>query len=188
MPLRPTRRSRRDCTALRRTTSPDRRSRNVTCRLSCAWNVASVRATATRPVRGREQPVGPFRTRLTQMMNLAQPFRQVLMKVLRSAPFKLFADASALQLFIFACCGVSSLSGDAVALPAKQSDMKLLRASPASFRVPASALQDVMRSRCAACAADGAGACAAAGTARATKTEIVRTEARIRRLRRQLPF
>src|SRR3989338_1369277 len=45
-----------------------------------------------------------------------QPFRQALMKALRSAPFSSLAPASALQAFILSCCadeaaGVSEVAG-----------------------------------------------------------------------------
>src|ERR1700754_552091 len=73
-----------------------------------------------------------------------QPFRQVLMKALRSSPFKLFAEASLLQEVIF-CCWVCLAAGAAVS-PFRQLLMKVLRSSP--FLPVASLLHVAMRCCC----------------------------------------
>ena len=79
-----------------------------------------------------------------------QPFRQVLMKALRSAPLTALAVASALQVFILFCwvgaaaaaavAGAAAGAAAAALLPLRQVFMKALRSSPFSAFVFASAL------------------------------------------------
>jgi len=69
------------------------------------------------------------------------------MNFLRSSPFSSFLLAWALQLFIFFCCAVSSLSSPPFVL--RHLLMKALRSSPFSSFLLAWALQDFMRSCCA---------------------------------------
>src|SRR5690606_17022522 len=76
---------------------------------------------------------------------MSQPFRQVLMKVLRLSPVNCCELALALQSFIFCCCGVSSLAGAAVS-PFRQLLMYALRSSP--FLPSADLLQSAMRCCC----------------------------------------
>src|SRR6185312_15244005 len=97
------------------------------------------------------------------------PFRQELMKVLRSAPLSVLVLASALQLFIFSCC-VALAAGAAAALsPFRQELMKVLRSAP--FLPVASLLQSAMRCCCAVSGflAAGASVLAACGAAVAAK-------------------
>src|SRR5471030_193089 len=76
------------------------------------------------------------------------------MKVLRASPFSSFFAASALQVFIFSCCGLSF----SVALLSafRQLLMNFLRSSPLRDCVVACELQSVIFCRCAVCAAEGA--------------------------------
>jgi hypothetical protein len=77
------------------------------------------------------------------------------MNFLRSAPFLPFA--SALQVFIFSCCGEAAVGAPSVAggLPERHSFMKLLRSGPFNACVLASALQVFIFSCCAVSAKPG---------------------------------
>src|SRR6185312_7144694 len=94
----------------------------------------------------------------------APPFRQVLMKVLRSAPLSALVLASALQLFIFSCW--VSLADGAAAMacsPFRHELMKVLRSAP--FLPVACLLQSIIRCCWAVCGLVAAAVVVAAGVA-----------------------
>lgn len=75
-------------------------------------------------------------------------FRQSLINVLLSLPFSAFRDASALQMTIFCCCGVSYFLSEAEGAFFRQSLINALRSSPASVFAAACWLQLVIRCCC----------------------------------------
>src|SRR6185437_12020620 len=82
--------------------------------------------------------------------SVAPPFRQVLMKVLRSAPLSAFVLASALQDFIFSCWVVLADGAAAAALsPFRHELMNVLRSAP--FLPVACLLQSMIRCCWAVC-------------------------------------
>src|SRR3954453_13968772 len=90
------------------------------------------------------------------------------MNFLRSSPFSALVAASALQDFIFSCCGVSFFSseaGAAAALLDRHSLINFLRSSPFNALVFASALHVFIFSCC----------CVAASTGRHKPAKAART-------------
>ena len=66
------------------------------------------------------------------------------MNALRSSPLRALVAASALQVFIFSCCGVRALASLAAGAALRQVLMKALRSSPFKLLAVASALQVVI--------------------------------------------